>query len=171
MQAGRLSVQRDHPFPDVRYFCGGTCIEDESVHLMKHLSLHPRLRTCSADTILCAIEKLTVENITHTSESKKSYDFNTADDMNKLLINALLKAGQLEVGKEYNPDSDNLYIETEKFDAKPTYKKFLLVHSQMNYKFHCRFFMNFLHLAQKLFVFANGFPPLPFCIMQFVSWQ
>ena len=49
--------------------------------------------------------------------------------------------------------------------------KFLLVHSQMNYKFHCRFFMNFLHLAQKLFVFANGFPPLPFCIMQFVSWQ
>ena len=69
------------------YFCGGTCIEDVSAHLMKHLSLHPRLRTCSADTILRAIEELTVENITYTSESKKSYDFNTADDMNKLLIN------------------------------------------------------------------------------------
>lgn len=107
------------------YFCGGTCIEDVSAHLMKHLSLHPRLRTCSADTILRAIEELTVENITYTSESKKSYDFNTADDMNKLLINALLKAGQLEVGKEYDLDFDHQYIETEKFDAKPTYKKFL----------------------------------------------
>ena len=39
------------------------------------------------------------------------------------------------------------------------------------YKFQCRFFMNFLHLTQKLFVFANGFPPLAFCIMQFVSGQ
>lgn len=39
------------------YFCGGTCIEDISAHLMKHLSLHPRLRTCSADTILRAIAK------------------------------------------------------------------------------------------------------------------
>ena len=41
------------------YFCGGKCIEDVSTHLMKHLSLHPRLRTCSADTILRAIEELT----------------------------------------------------------------------------------------------------------------
>ena len=41
----------------------------------------------------------------------------------------------------------------------------------MSYKFQCRFFMNFLHLAQKLFVFANGFPPLAFCIIQSVSGQ
>ncbi len=31
------------------------------LHLMKHLSLHPTLRTCSADTILRAIRELTVE--------------------------------------------------------------------------------------------------------------
>ena len=34
------------------YFCGGSCIEDVTTHLMSHLSLHPTLRTCSADTIL-----------------------------------------------------------------------------------------------------------------------
>ena len=34
------------------YFCGGLCIEDVTSHLMYHLSLHPTLRTFSADTIL-----------------------------------------------------------------------------------------------------------------------
>ena len=38
------------------YFCGGSCIEDVTTHLMSHLSLHPTLRTCSADTILRAIK-------------------------------------------------------------------------------------------------------------------
>ena len=41
------------------YLCGGSCIEDVTTQLMKHLSLHPTLRTCSADTILRAIEELT----------------------------------------------------------------------------------------------------------------
>ena len=41
------------------YFCGGSCIEDVTTHLMYHLSLHPTLRTCSADTILRAIKELT----------------------------------------------------------------------------------------------------------------
>ena len=107
------------------YFCGGSCIEDVSTHLMQHISLHPRLRTCSADTILRAIEELTCENTTYISDSGKSYDFNIADKMNRLLINSLLKTGQLEADKEYDMDFDHQYIETEKYDAKPTYKKFL----------------------------------------------
>ena len=37
------------------YFCGSSCIEDVTTHLMYHLSLHSTLRTCSADTILRAI--------------------------------------------------------------------------------------------------------------------
>ena len=44
------------------YFCGGSCIEDVTTHLMNHLSLHPHLRTCSADTILRAIRDLTTPN-------------------------------------------------------------------------------------------------------------
>ena len=34
------------------YFCGGSCVEDVTSHLMRHLSYHPTLRTCSSDTIL-----------------------------------------------------------------------------------------------------------------------
>ena len=30
------------------YFCGGSCIEDVSTHLMRHLSCHSRLSICSA---------------------------------------------------------------------------------------------------------------------------
>ena len=45
------------------YFCGGSCIEDITTHLMNHLSLHPTLRTCSSDTILRAIKELTQENV------------------------------------------------------------------------------------------------------------
>ena len=51
------------------YLCCGSCIEDISTHLMKHLSLHPTLRTCSADTILRAIEELTCKNTTYKSAS------------------------------------------------------------------------------------------------------
>ena len=83
------------------YLCGGSCIEDVTTHLMKHLSLHPTLRTCSADTILRAIEELTFKSITYKSASGKSYDFNTADKMNCLLVNALLVTGQLKSGQEY----------------------------------------------------------------------
>ena len=61
------------------YFCGGSCIEDVTTRLMYHLSLHPTLRTCSADTILRAIKELTQDNISYTSDTGKTYDFNTAD--------------------------------------------------------------------------------------------
>ena len=70
------------------YFCGGSCVEDVTSQLMRHLSYHPTLRTCSSDTILRAIKELTQENISYTSDQGKTYDFNTADKLNTLLINA-----------------------------------------------------------------------------------
>ena len=54
------------------YFCGGSCIEDVTTHLMNHLSLHPTLRTCSSDTILRATNELTQENISYTSDTGKT---------------------------------------------------------------------------------------------------
>ena len=107
------------------YFCGGSCIEDVTTHLMYHLSLHPTFRTCSADTILRAIKELTQDNISYTSDTGKTYDFNTADKLNTLLLNCLLSTGQLKEGEGYDVDFDHQFIEAEKFDAKPTYKKFL----------------------------------------------
>ena len=106
------------------YFCGGSCVEDVTSHLMPHLSQHPRLRTCSADTILRAIKELTEQNITYTSDSGKSYDFNTAERMNRMLLSALIGSGQLRAGESYDLDFDHQFLETEKYDAKPTYKKF-----------------------------------------------
>ena len=92
---------------------------------MNHLSLHPTLCTCSSDTILRAIKELTQENISYTSDTGKNYDFNTADTLNTLLLNCLLTTGQLKEDGEYDVDFDHQFIETEKYDAKPTYKKFL----------------------------------------------
>ncbi len=107
------------------FFCGGSCIEDVSTHLMRHLSCHPKLSTCSADTILRAIKELTISNTTYTSPlSAKSYDFNTADKMNELLVKSLISTGELCIGQEYDLDFDHQFIETGKYDAKPTYKKF-----------------------------------------------
>ena len=77
------------------YFCGGSCIEDVTTHLVNHLSLHPTLRTCSSDTIFRAIKELTQENISYTSDQGKTNDFNTSDKLNTLLINALVSSGVL----------------------------------------------------------------------------
>ena len=106
------------------YFCGGSCIEDVTTHLMNHLSLHPTLRTCSSDTILRAIKELTQENVSYTSDTGKNDDFNTADTLNTLLLNCMFASGQLKEGEMYDVDFDHQFIETEKYDAKPTYKKF-----------------------------------------------
>ena len=107
------------------FFCGGSCVEDISTHLMHHLLLHPTLRTCSADTILRAIDELKQDNISYTSDADKTYDFNTADTLNTLLINGLMAMNQLEKGKSYDVDFDHQFLKAEKYDAKPTYKKFL----------------------------------------------
>lgn len=107
------------------YFCGGSCVEDVTSHLMRHLSYHPTLRTCSSDTILRAIKELTQENISYTSDKGKTYDFNTADKLNALLIKALVSTGELNEVETYDVDFDHQFLETEKYDAKPTYKKFL----------------------------------------------
>ena len=77
------------------YFCGGSCVEDVTSHLMRHLSCHPMLRTCSIDTILRAIKELTQDNISYTSNQGNTYDFNTADNLNALIIKALISTGEL----------------------------------------------------------------------------
>lgn len=105
------------------FFYGNSCVEDVSTHLMRHLFCHPKLKTCSADTILRAIKELSVENMTCTSSvSGKSYDFNTADTMNELLVKSLISTGGFCKGQAYN--FDHQFIETGKYDAKSTYKKF-----------------------------------------------
>ena len=103
------------------YYCGGSCVEDVTSHLMRHLSYNPTLRTCSSDTILRAIKELTQENISYTSDKGKTYDFNTADKLNTLLVNALVSTGELNEVESYDVDFDHQFLETEKYDAKPSH--------------------------------------------------
>ena len=64
------------------------------------------------------------ENILYTSDTGKNFYFNTADTLNTLLLNCMFASGQLKEGEMYDVDFDHQFIETEKYDAKPTYKKF-----------------------------------------------
>ena len=48
------------------------------------------------------------------ADTGKSYDFNTATKMNRLLVKALLGTGQLVAGESYDLDFDHQFIETEK---------------------------------------------------------
>ena len=63
--------------------------------------------------------------MSYTSGSGKSYDFNIAETLNRLLINSLTVTKQIKQDSQYDFDFDHQFIETEKYDAKPTYKKFL----------------------------------------------
>ena len=80
---------------------------------MRHLSYHPMLRTCSSDTILRAIRELTQDNISYTSDQGKTYDFNTVDKLNALLIKALISTGELNEVESYDVDFDHQFFETE----------------------------------------------------------
>ena len=119
------------------YFCGGSCVEDVSSHLMETLCLHPHLRTCSADTILRAIRELTTPNQSYRSDSGKSYDFNVASDLNNLLVNALLATGQLLPDNEYDFD---FYHQFEIFsiiaEKRGTYQKLWFINPHYKQKFH-----------------------------------
>lgn len=108
------------------YLCGGSAIEDISTHLKPILDQHPTLHTCSSDTALRAISELAEEDVIYTSkDSGKEYHFNIAERLNNLLVKSLVATGQLVPGEEYDFDFDHEFLQTEKYDAKMTYKKFL----------------------------------------------
>ena len=87
------------------YFCGGDCVEDVTSHLMPHLSLHPTLRTCSSDTILRGISELATANTAYTSDTGRSYDFNTAAKLNSLHAFTQLYKGIVPIEKGHSPDT------------------------------------------------------------------
>ena len=49
----------------------------------------------AGDTILRGISELATANTTYTSDTGKSYDFNTATKLNSLLVKVLKNTGQL----------------------------------------------------------------------------
>ena len=91
---------------------------------MPRLSLHPTLSTYLLGTILRGIKELSTANTTYTSKTSRSYDYNTATKLNGLFVKILVSTGQLVAGNSYDLCFDYQFIETEKYDAKMTYKKF-----------------------------------------------
>ena len=79
---------------------------------MPHLSLHPTLRTCSSDTILRAISELATGNTTYTSDTGKSYKFNTATKLNSLLVKLNNGFGWARLSKSFMADNETQGIET-----------------------------------------------------------
>ena len=77
---------------------------------MRPLSYNLTFRTRRSDTILRAIRELTQDNISYTSNQGKTYDFNTADKLNALLINALISTGELNEVESYDVDFDHQFL-------------------------------------------------------------
>ena len=102
---------------------GGDCTEDINEHLRGHLKQVRGLSVCSADTILRGIKELSTPIEGHTSQTGVNHYFNINTNLNKLLLKALLKTGQLDNHTGYTLDYDNQVIATEKYDALKTYKK------------------------------------------------
>ena len=125
MQAVWLSIQRNHPFAYERLFLWR--LMHRGCH---HSSDVSPLASSDTSHMQCRHDSQSHKGtdpgyISYTSDTGKTYDFNTADKLNTLLLNCLLSTGQLKEGEGYDVDFDHQFIEAEKYDAKPTYKKFL----------------------------------------------
>ena len=105
------------------FFNGGDCTEDINEHLRGHLKQVRGLSVCSADTILRGVKELSTPIEEQTSQSGVNHYFNINTNLNKLLLKALVKTGQLNNHTGYTLDYDNQVIATEKYDALKTYKK------------------------------------------------
>ena len=63
------------------------------------------LRTCSSDTILRGISELATANTAYTSDTGRSYDFNTAAKLNSLHAFTQLYKGIVPIEKGHSPDT------------------------------------------------------------------
>ena len=106
------------------FLSGGDCTEDIQEHLHDHLLKVKGLSVCSADTILRGIKELAspVEELTGPTGVK--HFFNINKPLNKLMVKALIKTGQLKTGSGtgYTLDYDNQVVPTGKYDALRTHK-------------------------------------------------
>lgn len=105
------------------FFSGGDRTEDINVVKAK-LPQRPGFRLCSPDTVLRQLSELAVDDVTYTSERGKDYSFNTAERLNGLLAYTAVKSNALKVGHKYDLDFDHEYLESETWEALPTYKGF-----------------------------------------------
>lgn len=78
----------------------------------------------SADTVEYVCQGLKTDTISKTTSKGVINDVNYSNKMNQTLIGLALKSGMLKKGNNnYVLDYDNVIVEHNKQDARPTYKK------------------------------------------------
>ncbi len=105
------------------FFCGGNRTEDINV-LKNKMPQHPTFRLCSPDTVLRAMTELAEEDEVYSTAEGKAYSFNIASKLNGLLVYTAFKSGMLSSERKYDFDFDHEFLESETWEALPTYKGF-----------------------------------------------
>lgn len=105
------------------YLCGGDCVEDVN-RSECHLRESPEVRIPTSHTIGPAIKELACENIEYKSRSGNVFRFNTNPKLNDLLMKLNMAMGLFRRGQTVNVDFDHVALETNKYDAKYSYKHF-----------------------------------------------
>lgn len=107
------------------YLTGGSRIEDAKRLSAQFSEKSQGYRLCSPDTILKMLSDMASEDTLVESDEGKRYKFNTGEVLAGLLMDGLLKCGQVGTGSKHVFDYDNQFIPTEKQDSKYSYKKAL----------------------------------------------
>lgn len=106
------------------FLTGGDCAEDLSEHLKSPLQQVRGMSVCSPDTVLRAGRELScASEVFENPATGVKHEFNINMGLNSLMIKSLLLTSQLEKGKKYDLDYDNVVLPNEKYDSKKTYKK------------------------------------------------
>ena len=126
---GHRSVLATYSYSDIFlslaaiYLTGGSCIEDANRLQPIFTEFSQGYRFCSADTILHMIDALSTDSEKFTSKAGKEYSFNINGRLNGMLLDGLMKTGQVKKEDGHTFDYDNQFIPTEKYDASFSYKK------------------------------------------------
>ena len=105
------------------YLTGMSRIEDVHRLSAQFSEKSQGYKLCSPDTILKMLSDKASEDTYVDSKDGKSYKFNINDRLSKLLIDGLLKCGQIDRSTGHIFDYDNQFIATEKYDSRYSYKK------------------------------------------------
>jgi len=105
------------------FLTGGTCIEDANRLSRNFTEISQGYGFCSADTVLRMIKAAKSDNEEFASKASNTYQFNINQSLCKMLLDGLLKSGQVTADEAHVFDYENQFIPTEKRDAKFSYKK------------------------------------------------
>lgn len=105
------------------YLCGGNCVEDVNKEEC-HLRESPDVRIPTSHTVGRAIKELACDNTEYESQVGNVFRFNTNPKLNDLLMKLNMAMGLFRRGQVVNVDFDHVALETDKYDAKYSYKQF-----------------------------------------------